>query len=389
MNINIEKLIVKFLAKEADLEELKQLEVWISNPENEALFFEFIKTNAFIKMTMSNYDKKRAKANIIRRIKQEKSIFYNKHKGNNIFKYAAAAMIIGVLAATYIFRNDLFEEPIETPSVVVEEPIEMGTDKAILTLEDGSFIELDEDAVFATKNLNSNGKQIVYDTESKSAEKIEYNYLTIPRGGQYAVKLSDGTQVWLNSESQLKYPVSFEAGKPRQVELIYGEAYFDVSPSAKHEGSKFKVFNKSQEIEVLGTEFNVTAYKDETIIYTTLVEGRVVINTSTSKQTLKPNEQSSLNTANNSIDIAKVDVKVVTAWVNGKFIFKGKSLKDITKVLSRWYDVDFEFENKSLEEAKFIGELGKRQNLEKILQLIKNTNYINAYEIKGKKVILK
>ena len=100
--------------------------------------------------------------------------------------------------------------------------------------------------------------------------------------------MSDGTQVWLNSESQLKYPVNFIKGQTRQVELVYGEAYFDVSPSVEHNGAKFKVFNQSQEVEVLGTEFNVKAYKDETNIYTTLVEGRVVIDNGALKQSLLP-----------------------------------------------------------------------------------------------------
>ena len=148
--------------------------------------------------------------------------------------------------------------------------------------------------------------------------------------------LSDGTKVWLNSESQLKYPVAFNDGETRQVELVYGEAYFDVSPSTAHKGARFKVFNQSQEVEVLGTEFNIKAYKDETNIYTTLVEGKVAISAAGKNQILKPNQQSNLNLETGSIEITTVDVYNETTWIDGIFSFENKPLKEILKVLSRW-----------------------------------------------------
>lgn len=312
-----------------------------------------------------------------------------KRKTNNVLKYVAAAVFIGILVSTYFFRDNVFNSPVENIPVIVN-TIEAGTNKATLTLSDGSVVALEKGESFKTKNANSNGEQIVYGPAKKNkTSKTTYNYLTIPRGGQFFVKLSDGTQVWLNSESQLKYPVSFVDGETRKVELVYGEAYFDVSPSIEHKGSKFKVFNQSQEIEVLGTEFNIKAYKDETNVYTTLVEGKIVVDNGVLKQGLIPNQQSTLDLLNNNISVAVVDVYTEISWKNGIFSFKGKSLKDIMKVISRWYDIDVVFESIELENVTFKGVLGKDQKIEEILLTIKTLSIIKDYEINNKKIILK
>ena len=383
MDKKTEILITKFLTNEANIDELRQLELWINNPKNEILFFEHIKTNAFANMVVSKYDIKKAKKDILGSIRKEK------RKSNNILKYVAAAVFIGILASSYFFRDSVFNSPIENSPVIVNS-IETGTDKATLTLSDGSVVALEKGASFKTKNANSNGEQIVYGAAKKNKNsKTRYNYLTVPRGGQFFVKLSDGTQVWLNSESQLKYPESFIDGETRKVELVYGEAYFDVSPSTEHKGAKFQVFNQSQEIEVLGTEFNIKAYKDETNIYTTLVEGKVVVDNGVLKQNLTPNQQSTLNVLNNNMSVAVVDVYTEISWKNGIFSFKGKSLKDIMKVISRWYDIDVIFESAELEGVTFKGVLGKDQNIEEILLTIKTLSIIKDYEITNNKIILR
>jgi len=307
------------------------------------------------------------------------------------WKYAtAAAILVIALASTYVLRDSIFKNIKGNPApIIVNNKIQNGTDKATLTLEDGSTVILEKGATYQAKNAKSNGEQIIYDPANNAADKIAYNYLTIPRGGEFFVQLSDGTKVWLNSESQLKYPVAFIAGKTRQVELMYGEAYFEVSPSTAHNGATFKVFNKAQEIEVLGTEFNIKAYKDENNIYTTLVEGKVAVKYESKTQNLVPNQQSNYNLKNNTLSIAVVDTFNETSWKKGVFSFDGKSLKEIMTVLSRWYDVEVEFQNKAIESEEFIGVLGKNQNLEYILLSIKNFGVIKDYQIKNRKVILK
>ena len=171
--------------------------------------------------------------------------------------------------------------------------------------------------------------------------------------------------------------------------MVYGEAYFDVSPSSEHQGSKFKVLNKSQEIEVLGTEFNVKAYQDETNIYTTLVEGVVSVSSDNESQILTPGQQTNLDVSNKNLTVSKVNVYSEISWKEGIFSFRGKSLKNIMVVLSRWYDMDVSFENKDLEQIKFKGVLSKDQSIEEILLAIKATGIIKNYEINNKEILLK
>lgn len=306
---------------------------------------------------------------------------------NTILKFAVAAAVVFLISISLLFnKNNISNE--NTPAIV-NNTIKVGTDKATLILEDGSVVTLEKGKAYAAGNVKSNGEELVYNSKNSAKTEIANNYLTIPRGGQFFVQLSDGTKVWLNSESQLKYPVAFVDGETREVELLYGEAYFDVSPSTNHGGSKFKVHTQMQHVEVLGTEFNIKAYKDETTIYTTLVEGKVAISNATARQILAPNQQSNLSVKNNDIAITTVDVYSETSWRKGLFVFKGMPLKEIMKVLSRWYDVDIVFANAALGNVKFNGVLHKNQNLEEILTTIKNTDFINAYEIKNNKITLK
>ncbi len=239
-----------------------------------------------------------------------------------------------------------------------------------------------------TQNAVSNGEEIVYSNVNESVAEIKYNYLTIPRGGQFSVKLSDGTQVWLNSESQLKYPKVFPKGITRQVELLYGEAYFDVSPSSENQGAKFIVHHKQQEVQVLGTEFNIKAYGDESNVFTTLVEGRVAVTSGRNRKNLRPNQQSNLNVDSGEMTVATVDVYNEISWKDGVFSFVDMPLNDIMKVISRWYDVEVVFENRDLGSVQFIGTLEKNQSIEEILSIMQSTT-INSYEIKGKTITIK
>lgn len=293
MDVKTKKLIVKFLAKEANLEELRQLELWIRNPINEHLFTEYFKANYYANTALKTYNLECAKKNILQQINRRKA------KSNYIFKYAIAATLALILTTTYLFRDNLFNTTAKDAFSQRKLYKEQTKNKAVLTLENGSQVALENGNSIQTQNATSNGKVLVYQNKAKQVELV-YNQLTIPRGGQYVVELSDGTKVWLNSESQLKYPVNFIKGQSRQVELAYGEAYFDVSPSSKHKGAKFKVFNQFQEIDVLGTEFNIKAYKGESNVYTTLVEGKISVSIDNRNLGLKPNQQLDLDINNNT-----------------------------------------------------------------------------------------
>ena len=313
---------------------------------------------------------------------------YSPHKKWYVGVAATIALLLSVVS---FFTNDMkgIKKNAIQMAPLIENTIQTGTDKAVLTLADGSNIELIKGETFTTKNAHSNGEEIVYNSASAKKE-IAYNYLTTPRGGQYFVKLSDGTQVWLNSESKLKYPVTFHNSETREVELVYGEAYFDVSPSTLHDGAKFKVKNQSQEIEVLGTEFNIKAYKDETSFLTTLVEGKVAVNTLDYDNTayLVPNQQLKLDLINNITVISEVDFYREISWKNGVFSFKNKTLKDIMKVLSRWYEINVVFDIQQVENVVINGTLKKNLSIVEIMETITNASDID-YEINGKTVFLK
>ncbi|MRX68358.1 FecR family protein [Flavobacterium resistens] len=302
------------------------------------------------------------------------------------FKVAVAASVAMLISISLLFNTAKNSK--QNIPVVANKNILIGSDKATLTLEDGSVIELKKGESYNQGNATSNGEKLIYNSKNNT-RTIANNFLTIPRGGQFFVQLADSTKVWLNSESQLKYPVAFVDGEIRQVELVYGEAYFEVSPSTKHKGSKFKVKTAMQNVEVIGTEFNIKAYRDETAIYTTLVEGKVAVSNASNKEILAPNEQSRISKSDDRIAISEVDVYNEISWRKGLFVFKGMPLKDIARVLSRWYDVDIEFADPALGNVRFNGVLNKNQKLEDILTTIKNINFINAYEKKDNKIIIK
>lgn len=381
MDVKTKKLIVKFLAKEANLEELRQLELWIRNPINEHLFTEYFKANHYANKVLKTYDLETAKKNILQQINRRKA------KSNYIFKYAIAATLALILTTTYLFRDNLFNTTAKDAFSQRKLYKEQTKNKAVLTLENGSQVALENGNSIQTQNATSNGKVLVYQNKAKQVELV-YNQLTIPRGGQYVVELSDGTKVWLNSESQLKYPVNFIKGQSRQVELAYGEAYFDVSPSSKHKGAKFKVFNQFQEIDVLGTEFNIKAYKGESNVYTTLVEGKISVSIDNRNLGLKPNQQLDLDINNNTSAIKTVDVYNEVSWKDGVFSFENKTLEEVMKVFSRWYDIEIVFKNNSIKNEEFVGILRKNKRLETILKTFKNYGVIKNYEIEDEKVVL-
>lgn len=388
----IERAIIKYLTQEADSDDLDVLSEWIQKTENQKQFENYVKIHYKVTLAMHNPDVIEIKNNLLLHIKRDREKVRIMKMHRSIFKYAAAAVLVGILTTVYFYRVNLFNLSIEesmVPTVVDVKSIDPGTDKATLTLEDGSNITLEKGIAIQTVNANSNGEQIIYEDSKENVKKLEYNYLTIPRGGQYQLTLADGTRVWLNSETQLKYPVRFIENQTREVELVYGEAYFDVSPSTNNKGTKFKVFNKSQEVEVLGTEFNIKAYKDDANIYTTLVEGKVVVGYDGKSQHLTPNQKSSFNMNTGTLVVASVDVFNEVSWKDGIFSFEEESLQNIMKVLSRWYDVEVTFENEAIKDEEFIGLLRKDQSLNKIISTIKDFGIIKNYQFNGKQLILR
>lgn len=378
--INIELLIAKFLNNEASKKELLILETELKKAKNLKIFKTFVKVNYFGNTLMENFDVEKAKLTLKKKIKNDK-----KRKRVTLLNRTIAVASVMVFAF-FIFRNSDSSNKKNT-AIKTEKTIKPGTNKAILTLENGQDIVLEDNKEFNFKNSNVNGKKIVYNTQKATQnEEIVYNYLTIPRGGQYFLTLSDGTKVWLNSESKIKYPVKFTHNALREVTLVYGEAYFDVSPSTKHKGTKFKVTTKNQSLIVYGTEFNIKAYDKSNSIYTTLVEGSITISNGKSTKTLIPDTQSIIE--GDKITINKeVDVIYETAWKNGVFMFRKEKLEDMLKSLSRWYNIEVEYENESLKKEVFSGLLKRTDNIEELLMLLEKTQTVKFTTNKDKIIV--
>ena len=367
----LEKLIVKFLNQEANYSELEKLEDLLKTDKGLRTFNRLIKTQYLSTLSMTEYDVNRAKESIINRLKKGK-----KMKRLSLYKRLAVAASLMLVLGTALYLS--YNTQI-SPSAVVIRPhiIVAGTDKAILTLENGDEVALEKGKNFQTGKVSSNGEELVYsdrDQSDTASKEQTYNYLTIPRGGQFFVKLSDGTEVWLNSETKLKYPVKFTDGISRKVELIYGEAYFKVSSSTAHKGAAFQVLTESQEIDVLGTEFNIKAYNNDPVMATTLVEGKIKIKKGEVSETLKPNQQAKISHDSDKIDIEEIDVSQEISWVKGLFSFNEKPLEEIMTVLSRWYDTEVIFENAKQKKFVFTGILERTKAVEDILKLIEATS---------------
>lgn len=378
------KIIVKFLNKEAASHELDKLNKWLKNKKNQTDFNHFVKAEYLTIACMSDYDLQEAKKNIYKKLEKVK-----KTHRIAIYKRIAVAASFALL-----FTLGLIEINKKEKGIVQPVTIEIGSSKAILTLENGNQVSLEKGKLYTNEKVNSNGEELIYAETSQTKDNQEvpsYNYLAIPRGGKFFVKLVDGTKVWLNSESKIKYPTKFIKGEIRVVELLYGEAYFEVSPSTKHKGDAFKVITKTQEINVLGTEFNIKAYSNEDEIATTLVNGSVEINNGKIKKTIKPNQQSVINSKNpDLIKILEIDATQETSWVKGFFSFNEETLEEMMQVLSRWYNVDVVFETAERKNYVFTGVLERTKSINDVLKLIEGTSEEDIkFEINQKIIIIK
>lgn len=262
-------------------------------------------------------------------------------------------------------------------------------EKAILVLNGKTYkLGKGKELLFEENGISieSTGKEVAYKISGRNHQTSKLNSIKIPRGGFYKIKLSDGSTVWLNSESSLSYPIQFNENE--RIVALSGEAFFEV---CKNEHAPFKVITGEQTVEVLGTSFNISSYKEDSVIYTTLVEGKVSVSSNINpeiKEVLLPNEQSIINKENGGIYKQKVDIEQYVSWKNGHLIFKDQPLENITKTLSKWYDVSFQFKTDSIRKIKFTGDLKREDSFENILSKLEKTDEVK-FEIKGRNVLIK
>ena len=296
---------------------------------------------------------------------------------------AAALLCVGLL----LFREHLYHPgPATSAQALADQPIVPGGNKATLTMADGQSIVLQEDQA----GIVVSSEAITYQDGStllknKTAPVVgnrhdEYALLSVPQGGTYQITLSDGTAVWLNSASQLRYPPHF--GSAERIVYLEGEAFFDVAKQAQ----PFRVITREQSVEVLGTQFNVSAYAGEPAVQTTLVGGNVRVTNASSQQssTLTPGQQSSV--IGDRMTISAVDVSLFTAWKDGYFAFPDVHIHQALNAIARWYDIDFEYQD-DLSDRYFGGTISRFEDFQTLLQTIALTGSVK-FEIQGRRVFV-
>ena len=301
--------------------------------------------------------------------------------------WAAAVLILVLGAGTYFFLQKTPAPPVARVQPVNDAT--PGTNKAILTLADGSKVTLDSAGnqiiQLGTTAIQQQGGQLQYSAQGGETS-VSSNTITTPRGGQFQVKLPDGPKVWLTAASTLRYPTAF-TGKERKVE-INGEAYFEI---AKNAAMPFIVDilsgqgEKEGTVQVIGTHFNINAYSDEATIKTTLLEGAVRILKNGSISMLFPGQQAVID--GESLHVIKDgNTDEAVAWKNGIFNFEGNDIQSVMRQIARWYDVDIKYENIST--AHFMGTISRNVNMSEVLNMIALTGAVH-FKVEGRTITVK
>lgn len=299
-------------------------------------------------------------------------------------RYAMAATVALLIAAAgtiALWRHKVISKKEIALHIPVGE-IAPAQKKALLTLADGSTIALDDAANGALSQqggarvVKSSPGQLAYQADGSVGEMV-YNTLSVPRGGQYQVTLPDGTKVWLNSASSLRYPTNFK-GADRKV-LLTGQAYFEIAPNATQ---PFHVQTNNMDVQVLGTRFDVMAYADEPTVNATLLDGKIKVQ----DKILQPGQQAVWSPAAGQLRINTADVNKIMAWKNGLFVFNNMDLPTILREVARWYDVEIVY-NTAPGKELYGGGISRNLNLSAVLHVLEE-NGNNHFRINGKQVVV-
>ena len=304
----------------------------------------------------------------------------------SVWARAAAVLVVAVGIGQFVSTKKNISQPVvAAKQQVLPHDVPPGGNKAVLTLADGSTIILDSanNGALAQqggiKVLKINAGQLSYKTGTVAMGEVLFNTIATPRGGQYQITLADGTQVWLNAASSLRFPTAFE-GNTRDVELT-GEAYFEV---AKNPGKPFHVKVNQMDVQVLGTHFNIMAYGNESTAKTTLLEGRVTVTNKGQTQQLAPGQQAVLNNTGNGFTVRDVNTDLAVAWKNGLFRFKETNIREIMRQVERWYDVEVDFKAMG-NDQDYTGIVPRTQNVSALLQMLELTGTVH-FTVEGRKI---
>jgi len=354
-------LISKYLRNDISEEDRMVLEQWLDEKEENRLLLESFRNGTHeVQHDMDfirSLDAETAWESFEERVQQRRWKRMMRYVG-----YAAAIVVVAGLAIWKFLPGSSDADDAQTANVFHND-VAPGSNKAQLTLSDGSTVDLETyinglQEQDGTAITGSDG-QLTYSTPDDAANELIYNTLVIPKAGTYQLTLSDGTKVWLNAMSELRFPVQF-GGKERRV-YLKGEAYFEVAHDA---GRPFRVAVNDTEVEVLGTHFNINSYAQVT---TTLVEGSVKIYKEEEEQLLTPGQEAKVG---EHISVYKANMDKVIAWKNGDFYFKSDNMVEIMEQLSRWYDIDVNYRGDIPLNAGYNGSISRNVNLSEVLEML-------------------
>ena len=378
----IRDLILRSVHSSLGGEEERELEAWRkASPRNEETFRKLVEQR-FSPEEYARYRQARQSDDwpeLRRKLRKRGRVRYL--SGGWIARYAAV-LLVGVVAAWWLARSE--DEPVP-PVTVARQEILPGEMKAVLRLESGERIALGkraerQDERLAVRGISERDSALVYGEQPE--RRVERHVLTVPRGGEYVLTLADSTRVWMNSDSELRYPSRFEGGERRV--SVTGEAYFQV---AKDESLPFIVEAGGAAVRVTGTEFNVMAYPDDGRVETTLVSGGVDVEANGQTRRVAPGSQAVYDKASGSLDVRAVDLALYTSWKDGLFEFRDMPLGAVARQLERWYDVEILFADPAVADIRFTGAVKKMKPLAFILDIIQGTRSVD-YRIEGRQVII-
>jgi ferric-dicitrate binding protein FerR (iron transport regulator) len=387
----IPELIIKFLKGTLIADEATELDKWVCASEDNKQFFIKATNDELLAEEFKLFNRE----DITPRLNKTLEAIDTSSRGGRLVgmkKYLVAASLVVIAGAGLFFwtRNGNKHDVAKTTTTTNNHnDVQPGTEKAVLTLADGSKIVLDNSSngtiaqQGSTVILKEDGLLAYNVDKTKAQEKMIYNTLTTARGEEYrSLVLADGTKVWLNSGSSIHYPTAF-IGKERAVDVT-GELYFEV---AKNPSKPFRLSVNGMEIEVLGTHFNVNAYDDEATIKTTLLEGAVKIVAGGKVSFLKPGQQASLNKDGEIKIVNNVNLDEEVAWKNGMFLFEKDDIETIMRQVSRWYNVDIIFKDKISGHFVVTG-ISRTVPVSKLLSVLEMMGGVH-FEIDSKKILVK
>lgn len=382
-SFQIADLLHKKIKGQLSLEEEKQIKQWVDESQSNAAFYKKMLNDNTLIEKLDEYqlfDKKKAWNSIDKKLFAGKIIRLNVKK---LLRYAAVLIPFIMLVSGGIYWWDQQSNSLAK----IDETIKPWEQKATLILANGKTLNLQNEITTTIEQsgaqLNNQNNLLSYlsNKEITAIEPLVYNTLVTPKGGNYQLTMSDGTEVWLNANASIRYPVLF-TDSTREV-FLDGEAFFDV----QHNGKSFIVHTAEANVRVLGTSFNVSAYDNEQYTSTTLVDGSVKLITTDMEKTIVPNEQANVFKNNTDIEVKPVNTDLFTSWMKGKVEFEEESLEAVMRRLSRLYDFDYQFENEAAKHYHFTARIDNSQPISTILKMLEMTTNVE-FNLKENTIII-